>query len=136
MEAGGLVGDPIILGIIREELAHPSAAGGVIFDGVVRTIPQAEGMTEMLAARGRRIDHVLFFEVTTDEILARLEKRRDLEGRADDDGEAVRRRLEAYQQQTAPVLAYYEQRGVVHRIGAIGTVDQVQARVREALGVA
>ena len=76
MEAGHLVGDDIILGVVREELAKPEAAKGVILDGVVRTIPQAEGMERILAELNRRMDHVLSFEVTDDEILNRLERRR------------------------------------------------------------
>ena len=79
MEAGHLVSDDIIMGIVREELAKPEAAKGVIFDGVVRTIPQAEGVERLLSERGRRMDAVLFFDVTDEEILARLTKRRDRE---------------------------------------------------------
>src|SRR6476659_4705205 len=85
MEAGHLVSDDIILGIVREELAKPEAAKGVIFDGVVRTIPQAEGVDRLLRERGRRMDAVLFFDVTDQEILSRLAKRREIEQRADDD---------------------------------------------------
>ncbi|HET9064647.1 MAG TPA: adenylate kinase [Gemmatimonadales bacterium] len=136
MESGALVSDEIILGVIRDELDRPDAAGGVIFDGVVRTIPQAEGMARMLGERGRRIDHVLFFDVDDAEVAARLEKRRDIEGRADDDPKAVHRRLQAYREQTAPVLEFYETRGVVHRLRAGGTVEQVHERVRRALELA
>ena len=134
MEAGHLVSDEIILGVVREELQRPEAAGGVIFDGVVRTIPQAEGVGALLAERGRRMDHVLFFDVTDEEILGRLARRRDVEGRADDDPEAIQRRLSAYREQTAPVLDWYGARAGVTRIPAVGTVDEVAARVREALG--
>ncbi len=134
MEAGGLVSDAIILGVVREELARPAAANGVIFDGVVRTIPQAEGVGALLAEQGRRIDLVLFFDVTDEEILARLERRRTLESRADDDPEAVQRRLQAYREQTAPVLAWYQERGGVQRIPAVGTVDEIAARVRSVVG--
>lgn len=133
MEAGHLVSDEIILGVIADELDKPTAAGGVIFDGVVRTIPQAEGMAAMLAERGRRIDRVLFFDVADEELLARLDKRRAIEGRADDDPEAVARRLRAYREQTAPVLDWYQARGGITRIAAVGTVDEVARRVREAL---
>ncbi len=135
MESGALVGDEIILGVIRDELDRPEAAGGVIFDGVVRTIPQAEGMARMLGERGRRIDHVLFFDVEDAEVAARLEKRRDIEGRVDDDPKAVHRRLQAYREQTAPVLEFYAAKGVVHRLVAAGTVDEVQERVRQALKI-
>jgi adenylate kinase len=78
MESGALVSDDIILGVVREELAKPAAARGVVFDGVVRTIPQAEGVESILAGLGRRMDRVLFFDVTDEEILSRLEKRRTL----------------------------------------------------------
>jgi adenylate kinase len=133
MEAGHLVGDDIILGVVRDELAKPEAAKGVIFDGVVRTIPQAEGMERLLTERGRRMDAVLFFDVTDEEILARLEKRRTIEGRADDDPGAVATRLRAYREQTAPVLAWYEQHGTVRRVPAVGPVEEIARRVRQAL---
>lgn len=134
MEAGHLVSDDIILGIMREELAKPEAVRGVLFDGVVRTIPQAEGLAALLAERGRQLEHVLFLDVTDAEILGRLEKRRTRESRADDDPAAVAVRLEAYREQTAPVIAWYEQHGSVQRIAAVGTVADVAARIREALG--
>lgn len=134
MEAGHLVGDDIILGIVREELARPEARQGVILDGVVRTIPQAEGVAALLAERGRRLDHVVNFEVTDEEILARLERRREVEGRADDDPKAVAVRLKAYREQTAPVLDWYGRLGLVRSVHAIGTVDEVAQRVRAAVG--
>ncbi|MEP6689487.1 MAG: adenylate kinase [Gemmatimonadales bacterium] len=134
MEAGHLVGDDIILGVVRDELAKPEAAKGVIFDGVVRTIPQAEGMERILKDKGRTMDAVLFFDVTDEEILSRLERRRAVEQRADDDPAAVATRLRAYRAQTAPVLAWYEQRNAVRRIPAIGTVDEIADRVSKALG--
>jgi adenylate kinase len=134
MEAGHLVGDDIILGVVREELAKPEAANGVIFDGVVRTIPQAEGVERILNERGRRMDAVLFFEVTDEEILARLDRRRALEGRADDDPEAVATRLRAYREQTAPVLAFYQGRNLVRRVPAVGSVQEIAERVRRTVG--
>jgi adenylate kinase len=134
MEAGHLVSDDIILGVVREELAKPEALKGVIFDGVVRTIPQAEGMERILAEKGRQLDVVLFFDVTDEEILARLERRRGLEHRADDDPAAVATRLRAYRDQTAPLLAWYDARKLVRRIPAVGTVDEIAGRVRKALG--
>ncbi len=80
MEAGKLVSDDIILGVIQEELDRPAAANGVIFDGVVRTIPQAEGMERLLAERGRKLNAVLFFDVPDAEILGRIERRRGHRG--------------------------------------------------------
>lgn len=134
MESGALVSDDLIMRIVGEELAKPAAANGVVFDGVVRTIPQAEGVAALLETLGRKIDRVLFFDVTDEEILERIEKRRTVEGRADDDPTAVQRRLRAYREQTAPVLDWYEARGGVTRIHAIGTVDAVADRARQALG--
>jgi adenylate kinase len=134
MEAGHLVSDDVILGIVREELVKPEAANGVIFDGVVRTIPQAEGVERLLRERGRRMDAVLFFDVTDEEILARLTRRRSLEQRADDDPAAVAIRLRAYREQTAPVLDWYEQRNLLRRIPAIGSVEEIAQRVRQVLG--
>ncbi len=133
MESGQLVSDDIILGVIRDELDAPAAANGVIFDGVVRTIPQAEGMERLLAERGRRLNAVLFFDVPDAEILGRIERRRGIEGRADDDPAAVAIRLQSYREQTAPVLAWYEQRGTLVRIPAVGPVDDIATRVRRAL---
>jgi adenylate kinase len=133
MEAGHLVSDDIIMGVVREELAKPEAAKGVIFDGVVRTVPQAEGVERLLAERGRQMNAVLFFDVTDEEILGRLAKRRSLEQRADDDPAAVATRLAAYRSQTAPVLDWYAQRNVLRRIPAIGSIDEIANRVRQAL---
>ncbi|HWA15419.1 MAG TPA: adenylate kinase [Gemmatimonadales bacterium] len=134
MEAGQLVSDTIILGVVRDELAKPEAANGVIFDGVVRTIPQAEGVTALLAERGRKMDHVLFFDVPDNEILSRIEKRREVEHRADDEAAAVVTRLKAYREQTAPVLDWFRARGNVHVIPAVGEIAAIAERVRGLLG--
>ncbi len=134
MEDGHLVSDDLIMGVVKEELAKPAAAKGVVFDGVVRTIPQAEGVMTLLGEQGRKMDNVLLFDVSDDEILARLEKRRGIESRADDDPKAVERRLRAYREQTAPVLAWYEQRGGVVKIPAVGTVEDIAERVKQAVG--
>ena len=133
MEAGHLVGDDVILGVVREELTRPEASQGVVLDGVVRTIPQAEGMERLLAELGRSLKAVLFFDVTDEEILARLEKRRTVEGRADDDPVAVATRLRAYREQTAPVLAWYERRNLVRRVPAVGRVEEIARRVRQVI---
>ncbi len=134
MEAGKLVSDEIIMGVVRDELGKPEARNGVIFDGVVRTVPQAEGVTRLLGELQRKMDHVLFFDVPDAEILARIEKRRGIEGRADDDPKAVATRLAAYREQTAPVLEWYRARGGVDLIQAVGSVDDIAARVRTLLG--
>lgn len=134
MEAGHLISDDIILGLVRDELAKPGAARGVVFDGVVRTVPQAEGLDRILAEQERKLDAVLLFDVSDEEILSRLVKRRTIEGRADDDPAAVATRLKAYRDQTAPVLAWYEAAGLVRPVPAAGSVDEVAQRVKAALG--
>jgi adenylate kinase len=80
------------------------------------------------------MDAVLFFDVSDEEILARLAKRRSVEQRADDDPQAVATRLAAYRQQTEPVLQWYERRNQLQRIPAVGTVDEIAQRVRQVLG--
>jgi adenylate kinase len=134
MEAGELVSDDLIMGVVRDELAKPEAAARVIFDGVVRTIPQADGVARLLAERDRRMNSVLFFEIADQVILDRLARRREIEGRADDDPEAVKTRLRAYRVQTAPVLEYYRKQGIVHLVDAVGTVDEIAERVKRVLG--
>ena len=134
MEAGHLVSDDLILGIVRDELGKPGAARGVIFDGVVRTIPQAEGVERLLAEKGRHMDAVLFFDVSDEELLKRLAKRLAVEKRADDDPAAIATRLHAYRKQTAPVLDWYKERNLVRIIPAAGSVEEIAERVRRALG--
>jgi adenylate kinase len=136
MEAGQLVSDDLILGVVRDELAGSSASNGVILDGVVRTIAQAEGVEAILAKLGRQMDLVLFFDVPDEEILARLDRRRGLEGRADDDPAAVAVRLEAYRAQTAPLLAWYARRSGVTHVPATGSVEDIAARVQQAVSAA
>lgn len=134
MESGQLVSDDIIMGVVRDELAKPEAAQGVIFDGVVRTVPQAEAVTKLLTERGRRMDWVLFFDVPDQEILARIGRRRGIEGRVDDDPAAVATRLKAYREQTEPVLDWFRGRGTVQLIPAVGGVDEIAGRVQKTIG--
>lgn len=136
MESGALVSDEIILGVVREELTRPEAARGVVLDGVVRTVAQAEGVTALLAELDRRIDLVLFLDVDDREILGRIARRRGQEGRADDAPEAVARRLEAYRAQTAPVLDWFEARGGVTRIPGTGSVEDIAEAIRQAVETA
>jgi adenylate kinase len=157
MNRGDLVPDEVILGIVKEALSAPESANGVILDGVVRTIPQAEGLARSLADLGRSLDAILFFDVPTDELVGRLSGRLVCEDcqtvyasgqagtscakcggrlvrRADDDPLAVRRRLQVYQQQSAPVMDWYSRNGVpVRRVDAVGPVDAITKRALEAL---
>jgi adenylate kinase len=160
MDRGDLVPDDVILGIMKETLGKGDFANGSLLDGVVRTTPQAEGMTRVLGELGRKVDAVLVFDVDDDELVERLGGRTVCEQcqtpytgrepgskcencggtlvrRKDDEPEAVRNRLTVYQRQTAPVLAWYEQHGTrIANVDAVGTVDDVTRRALDALSAA
>jgi adenylate kinase len=159
MDRGDLVPDEVILDIMKETLAKPGFARGALFDGVVRTTPQAAGLERVLGELGRRVDAVLFFDIPDDELVQRLSGRtvcgscqtpytgRDpgstcekcggtLVRRKDDEPEAIRNRLAVYERQTAPVLDWYRNNGAkIATIDAVGSVDEVTARALRALGV-
>jgi adenylate kinase len=159
MDRGDLVPDDVILGIMKDALRAPEASAGVILDGVVRTVPQAEGLQRVLYELGRPLDAVLVVEVPDDTIVERLSARTvcdtcqtpytgiapgttcprcggRLVRRRDDEPEAVRNRLAVYQRQTAPVIDWYRQDGVPLRfVDGVGTLDDVLGRVRESLGL-
>ena len=158
MDRGDLVPDDVILAIMKEALAAEDARNGSILDGVVRTLPQAEGLSRVLRELGRRVDAVLFFEVPDTELVKRLGGRtvcekcqtpytgRDagekcdrcggtLVRRRDDEPEAIRNRLAVYQKQTAPVLEWYRRDGTrVATIDAVGSQDEVTTRALKAIG--
>ena len=160
MESGRLVPDPVILGIVKEALAMPQFAPGAVLDGVVRTVPQAEGLGRALAELGRALDAVLVFDIDDDEIVRRTSARvvcdrtqqpftgmepgshcptcpdGTLVRRADDEPAAVRTRLDVYRAQTLPVLEWYQNDGVtVQTIDAVGPMDEVTGRALNALGI-
>lgn len=158
MERGDLVPDSVILGIVKETLAKPEYAAGAILDGVVRTVPQAEGLSTMLADLGRDVDAVLSFDIENEEIVRRLGGRTVCEScqtpftgvepgatcekcggrvmrRKDDEPEAIRRRLQVYEEQTAPVLDWYRQHGTrIAVVRADGAVADVTARALASIG--
>lgn len=158
MDRGDLVPDAVILGIMKEAITKPDATRGVILDGVVRTVPQAEGLEQVLEDIGRTVDVVLMFDIPDEELVRRLSGRTvcadcqtpfkgkeagtlcskcggKLMKRQDDEPEAVRNRLQVYQRQTAPVLEWYMKSGAkVAKIDATGEVDQVTKRAMKAVG--
>ena len=158
MDHGDLVPDEVILAIMKEALSSDGARKGSILDGVVRTLPQAEGLNRVLHELGRKVDAVLFFDVADTELMKRLGGRTvcdncqtpytgrapgstcekcggTLVRRKDDDPDAIRNRLAVYARQTAPVLDWYRTHGAqVRTIDAVGTQDQVTARALEAIG--
>ena len=157
MDRGDLVPDSVILGIVGEALAMPAYSKGTILDGVVRTVPQAEGLKAQLAKLGRKVDAVVAFDIDDAEIVKRMSGRTvcsncqtpytgravneicekcggKLMRRKDDEPAAVQNRLDVYTAQTAPVFEWYKKSGTkIAEINAIGSVDDVTRRALVAL---
>jgi adenylate kinase len=157
MEAGGLVSDEIVLAILKDRLAEPDTARGIILDGFPRTEAQAEALDGLLAATGQRVDAAVSLEVDDAAMVERVSGRYTCaacgEGyhdsfkqpavagacdkcggtafkrRADDNAETVRERLAAYHAQTAPLISYYEDRGALRRIDAMGSIAAIRAEL-------
>ena len=138
MDAGDLVPDEITVAMVKGRLGEPDAEGGFLLDGFPRTIPQAEQLRDSLHDLGHGLDCVLELVVEEEELVRRLSGRRMLvDGewvqRDDDKPETVRRRLEVYREQTAPLSGWYDQQGLLARIDAIGAVEEVTERALTAL---
>jgi adenylate kinase len=131
---GKLVPDSVILGMIKEELARPEAKDGAIFDGFPRTAAQAELVDKTLAQRQQRLNHILLMDVTEEELVRRMQQRARIEGRTDDTPEAIATRLQVYQRDTAPLIAHYAQRGIVHRVPGTGTVEEISGEIKRIIG--
>ena len=131
-DQGLLVPDELIFGLIQEILDSPPAAKGVLMDGFPRTIPQAEAVDKMLQAKQAKVDRVVLLEVPEQELVQRLLGRAAKEGRADDNIESITQRLKVFHAQTAPLIAFYEGRGIVKRVDGRGDIDAIQQRMRQA----
>ena len=161
MDRGALVPDEVIIDLMRERLARPDAARGFIVDGFPRTIAQAEALASLLKDSGQALDRVIYFEISEPELLRRLTGRRicrrcqtvyhlisapprrpdvcdkcggELYQRGDDSEATVRHRLEVYAQQTAPLLAYYSQRGLLTTVAGEGSIEAIRSAIRAAAG--
>jgi adenylate kinase len=157
-DAGALVPDDLVDRLVDHRLSQCDCAGGFLLDGFPRTLAQAEWLDGSLAAAGRRIDCVISFEVDDAVLLDRITGRRTdpetgriyhlrfdpppsdilprLIHRPDDTEEVLRRRLREYHEKTAPIVPYYEGRGLLRRVNADGAVADVRRRVLDALGIA
>jgi adenylate kinase len=134
MDQGLLVPDEIVLGLIEEVLNSPQAKSGILMDGFPRTTAQADAVDRLLAARKMQVDKVLNLEVPDAELVRRMQGRAAKEGRADDTPEAFQQRLAVYREQTAPLVDYYRKRGKLANVPGLGTVDEIAARARKAVG--
>ncbi len=161
MKSGGLVSDEIVIAILRDRLSDPDTAKGVILDGFPRTTVQAEALDDLLAENGQRIDAAISLEVDDEAMVHRIAgrytcgecgegyhdsfKKPKVEGvcdvcgasnmkrRSDDNAETVAERLAAYHKQTAPLITYYEERGALQRINAMGSIDEIATTVSRAV---
>lgn len=131
LDSGELVSDAIVLDLVAEEIAKPEAARGVIFDGFPRTVRQAEGLDERLAAMGKQVDGLVHLQVPDEVITERILSRG--EGRSDDTPEKIAKRLEVYRSETEPVLDHYRGVGVAHDVVGIGTVEEIFGRIKALL---
>jgi len=139
MDSGGLVSDDIVVKIVADRICEPDAAAGFILDGFPRTVKQAEALTKILRDRNMDLDAVIELKVDDAALLARIEKRAKemiASGsavRADDNPEAFKARLDAYHAQTAPVSAYYAQKGALKTIDGMAPIDDVSDAIARAL---
>ena len=133
MDRGELVSDEIVLGLLEERLASGDNGAGFILDGFPRNIAQAEALDTLLERIGQPVDEALQIDVDEDAVVERIAKRAALEGRSDDTEETVRNRLDVYAEQTAPVVDYYAQRGVLSRVLGDGSIEEVFERIRAVL---
>ncbi len=160
MEAGDLVPDSVVIGIIRDRIQEPDAQAGYLLDGFPRTVAQAEALDQLLDELGSGLDRVIDLAVPDEDLIARLTGRRtcpacgwgchvlfappkeegkcdkcggELVQRADDSEETARNRLATYHAQTAPLLDYYKSRPIFRAVEGVGTMDEVYQRLQEAL---
>ena len=129
-DKGDLVPDETIIDMIKGRLADTT---NVILDGFPRTVPQAASLDDQLQVIGVSLDKVIYFSVDVDELIARLEKRREIEGRVDDEPKAMKHRMDVYDRETAPVVDYYRNGDRVIQIDALGTIEDVRDRLLGAL---
>lgn len=133
IEQGELVPDSLTNEIVEDRLAQPDAERGFLLDGYPRTVEQVHALDAMLAPTGGGLDAVVLLEADTDEVVSRLLKRAETEGRADDTEEVIRHRQEVYTQQTAPLIELFGERGDLVAVDGLGTIDEVADRIASAL---
>ena len=133
MERGELVTDEIVIALIEDRLPEAEAAGGAIFDGFPRTLAQAQALDGMLEQRGARIDLVVRLKVDDDQLMTRVAGRFAESGRPDDNPESFKVRLSAYNDQTAPLLPYYQDHGKLVELDGMGSIEDVAAGIDQAL---
>lgn len=132
-DSGKLVPDEVTNDMVADRLAQADCGGGFLLDGFPRTVAQVEALDRILAGIGTQLDAVLQLTVDSDEVIARLLRRAEIENRADDTEEVIRHRQEVYVEQTAPLTRVYTERGLLVQVDGAGEVDTVARRLTSAL---
>jgi adenylate kinase len=136
LETGALVSDDIMIEMIANRIDHDDCKSGFILDGFPRTVPQARALDEMLAQKDKNLTAVIQLVVDENALLARIEKRAsETPGgpRADDNAEALKKRLAVYNEQTAPILPYYEGKGILQKVDGMAEVSKVAGQIEQLL---
>ena len=129
MDKGELVPNEVTIAMVRERLSQSDCESGAILDGFPRTLAQAEALDELLKEFDAKIAVVPYIHVAQDVLVKRLAKRAEIEGRADDNEETIRTRMQVYESETAPLLDYYENRGLLVKINGEQSIDEVSAEL-------
>ncbi len=133
MDRGDLVSDEIVIALIEEKIETCGADKSYIFDGFPRTVAQAEALDALMDKHATRVDAVVRLEVDEEKVIARIGKRFSEEGRADDNPESFKVRLDRYFADTAPLLPYYEGQERLHKVDGMKTIEEVAAQIDEVL---
>lgn len=133
IDSGNFVPDEITDALVKDRLHQEDAQTGFLLDGYPRTLAQVGALDEILLEQGHTLDIVIELVTEKDEIVQRLLKRAEIEGRADDTEEVISRRMDTYVEQTKPLSRIYDQRGILAQVDGLGTVEEVQARVLKAI---
>lgn len=135
MDRGELVSDEIVLGLLEERLLQENTRNGFILDGYPRNLAQAQALDDLLERIGQPVEEALQIDVDEEQVVTRIAKRAALEGRSDDTEETVRNRLRIYAEQTAPVVDFYAQKGILSRVLGDGSIEDVFQRIRGVLQI-
>ena len=133
MDSGGYVSDEVTNAIVLERLTEPDCENGFLLDGYPRTLDQVKTLDAALDTKGTRLDAVVSLQADVDEVVVRLLKRAQIEGRSDDNEDTVRIRLREYAEKTAPLLDVYRQQGILVEVDGLGPIDEVSKRLFDAL---
>ncbi|MCC5814111.1 MAG: adenylate kinase [Leptospira sp.] len=134
MDAGDLVPDVVVIGIIKDRLAEPDCSKGFILDGFPRTVEQAEALGKILRETKMDLDAVVNLAVPDQELVNRLLSRAKIEGRADDNEETIKNRLKNYNDKTFPLIDYYRKEGILKEVNGVGSMEEITMEILSVLG--